>query len=126
MKKIIISIILIIILVFIYMNIMIHDNNKYTKELIKDIKNNYKTKEKIINAYTYNNYILFTTKEQIYVLDYKYNLIIKEKIKEQKDKMIIYKNNKLLYLKTTRKNNKLYYKYYDLENNLIKKVEMEI
>lgn len=126
MKKIVISIILIIILVFIYMNIMIHNNNKYTKELIKDIKSNYKTKEKIINAYTYNNYILFTTKEQIYVLDYKYNLIIKEKIKEQENKMIIYKNNKLLYLKTTRKNNKLYYKYYDLENNLIKKVEMEI
>lgn len=126
MKKIIISIILIITLVFIYMNIMINNNNKYTKELIKDIKNNYKTKEKIINAYTYNNYILFTTKEQIYVLDYKYDLIIKEKLKEQKDKIIIYKNDKLLYLKTTRKNNKLYYKYYDLENNLIKKVEMEI
>ena len=39
-----------------------------------------KIKEKINNAYKYDNYTIFTTKKNIYVLDINYNQILKEDI----------------------------------------------
>ena len=109
------------------MNIHVNNNNNYQEELKKEIKDNYKIKENINNAYKYDNYIVFTTKKNIYVLDINYNQILKEDNIKIKDKdQIIYKNNKLMILKVKRKDNKLIYNYYDLDNKLIKKVEMEI
>ena len=109
------------------MNIHVNNNNNYQEELIKEIKDNYKIKENINNAYKYDNYTIFTTKKNIYVLDTNYNLILKDKNIKIKDKdQIIYKNNQLMILKTKLIDNKLIYNYYDLDNKLIKKVEMEI
>ena len=127
MKKLIIIFIVLLTLIFIYMNIHVNNNNNYKEELIKEIKDNYKIKENINNAYKYDNYIVFTTKKNIYVLDINYNQILKENNTKIKDnEQIIYKNNQLMILKAKRKDNKLIYNYYDLENKLIKKVEMEI
>ena len=127
MKKLIIIFIILLTLIFIYMNIHVNNNNNYQEELIKEIKDNYKIKENINNAYKYDNYTIFTTKNNIYVLDINYNLILKDKNIKIKDKeQIIYKNNRLMILKTKQKDNKLIYNYYDLDNKLIKKVEMEI
>ena len=127
MKKLIIIFIIILSSIFIYMSIHVNNNNNYQKELIKEIKDNYKTKENINNAYKYDNYTIFTTKKNIYVLDTNYNLILKDKnIKTKDNEQIIYKNNQLMILKTKIKDNKLIYNYYDLDNKLIKKVEMEI
>ena len=127
MKELIIIFIILSSTIFIYINIHVNNNNNYQKELIKEIKDNYKIKDSINNAYKYDNYTIFTTKKNIYVLDINYNLILKEKNIKIKDKeQIIYKNNKLMILKTKQKENKLIYNYYNLENNLIKKVEMEI
>jgi hypothetical protein len=127
MKKLIIIFIILLSSIFIYMSIHVNNNNNYQKELIKEIKDNYKIKENINNAYKYDNYTIFTTKNNIYVLDINYNLILKDKNIKIKDKeQIIYKNNQLMILKTKLKDNKLIYNYYDLDNKLIKKVEMEI
>lgn len=127
MKKLIIIFIITLSTIFIYMNIHVNSNNNYQKKLIKEIKDNYKIKENINNAYKYDNYIIFTTKKNIYVSDINYNQILKkENIKLKSNEQIIYKNNQLMILKTNRKDNKLIYKYYDLDNKLIKKVEMEI
>ena len=127
MKKLIIIFIILLSLIFIYINIHVNNNNNYQEELIKEIKDNYKIKENINNAYKYDNYTIITTKNNIYVLDINYNLILKDKKIKIKDKdQIIYKNNKLMILKVKRKDNKLIYNYYDLDNKLIKKVEMEI
>lgn len=127
MKKLIIIFVILLTLIFIYMNIHVNNNNNYQEELKKEIKDNYKIKENINNAYKYDNYTIFTTKNNIYVLDINYNLILKDKNIKIKDKdQIIYKNNQLMILKTKIKDNKLIYNYYDLDNKLIKKVEMEI
>ena len=127
MKKLIIIFIILLSLIFIYINVHVNNNNNYQKELIKEIKDNYKIKENINNAYKYDNYIIFAAKKNIYVLDINYNLILKDKSIKIKDKeQIIYKNNQLMILKTKLKDNKLIYNYYDLDNKLIKKVEMEI
>ena len=127
MKKLIIIFIILLSLIFIYMNIHVNNNNNYQEEIIKEIKDNYKIKDNITNAYKYDNYIIFTAKNNIYVFDINYNLILKDKKIKTKDKeQIIYKNNQLIILKTKRKENKLIYNYYDLDNKLIKKVEMEI
>ena len=127
MKKLIIIFIILLTLIFIYMNIHVNNNNNYQKELIKEIKDNYKVKENINNAYKYDNYIVFTTKKNTFVLDINYNQILKkDNIKIKNNEQIIYKNNQLMILKTNRKDNKLIYKYYDLDKELIKKVEMEI
>ena len=127
MKKLIIIFIILLSLIFVYMNIQVNNNNNYQKELIKEIKDNYKIKENINNAYKYDNYIIFTAKKNIYVLDINYNLILKDKnIKIKAKEQVIYKNNQLMILKTKQIDNKLIYNYYDLDNKLIKKVEMEI
>ena len=127
MKKLIIIFIILLSVIFIYINIHVNNNNNYQEELIKEIKDNYKIKENINNAYKYDNYIIFTTKKNIYVLDINYKQILKEDNIKLKDKeQIIYKNNQLMILKTNKKENKLIYNYYDLDNKLIKKVEMEI
>ena len=127
MKKLIIIFIILLSLIFIYMNIHVNNNDNYQEKLIKEIKDNYKIKENINNAYKYDNYIIFTAKKNIYVLDINYNLILKDKnIKIKAKEQVIYKNNQLMILKTKQIDNKLIYNYYDLDNKLIKKVEMEI
>lgn len=127
MKKLIIIFIILLSVIFIYINIHVNNNNNYQEKLIKEIKDNYKIKENINNAYKYDNYTIFTTKKNIYVLDINYNLILKDKnIKIKAKEQVIYKNNQLMILKTKQIDNKLIYNYYDLDNKLIKKVEMEI
>lgn len=127
MKKLIIIFIIMLSLLFIYINIRVNNNNDYNEVLIKEIKQNYKIKDNITNVYKYDSYTIFTTKKDVYVLDINYNLIKKENnIKLKSNEQIIYKNNKLMILKTKRKKKKLIYSYFDIDYTLIKKVEMEM
>ena len=73
----------------------------------------------------YGNYYIFTTKNNVIVLNKEYKEILKEdieKISKNKDNYeLIYKTNKLMYEETITKENKVTYIYYDAES--LKKIK---
>ena len=133
MKKIIkltLIVISILVIISIYLITINNQNNKYLEIINKDIKKNYKLKEKITYSNKYGNYYIFTTKKNVIVVNKKYEEILKKDIdildENKNNYELIYKNNKLMYEKTILKKGKLTYKYYDATNNkFIKETTME-
>lgn len=133
MKKIIKVVMIVIILIIVISLILfstLNNNKKYLNTITKNINKNYKLEEKITYSNKYGNYYIFTTKNNVIVLNKEYEEILKEDIEilsENKNKYeIIYKNNKLMYEETILKKGNLIYKYYDVTNNeLIKETNLE-
>ncbi len=133
MKKKIIRIILLIIAIIVAgilsLSYTINNNNNYKNSIIKRINSHYHT-ENITYANTDGNYYIFTTKDNIIVLNKEYKEILKEKLntlKEKKDNYeIVYRTNKLMYENKELKKSKLIYTYYDAKTGkYIKEIIME-
>lgn len=128
--KIILSIIIVIILGILYMSYLTNHNQNYLDNITKNIEENYKINDKITYSNQYGNYYIFTTKDQVIVLNKDYEEVIKENLstlKENTDNYpLIYKTNKLMYEKTKIEDNTLIYEYYDAKTKeLIKTTTME-
>lgn len=127
----ILSIILIIIIVInICIFSLVNNNQKYFKNILKNIEDNYQIKEKITYLNIYNNYYIFTTKNKVIVLNNEYQEILNEPIntitKKKKNQELIYKTNQLMFEETILKKDHLIYKYYDATNGeFIKKTVLE-
>ncbi len=117
MKKIIIwfiSILIILFLLIMYMNI---NNNKYNDKLENNIINNTEIK-KIRYIKKYDNYYIVTNNKYIYLIDSKYDIILKKDIslihKNTNNYDIIYKDEYLMYFNDYIKDDILVYEYYDI------------
>ena len=133
MKKKIIRVILLIVIIILgvifSLSYTINSNKNYKDNIIKKITEHYKT-DNITYINTHGNYYIFTTKDNIIVLNKEYKEILKESIKELAENKnnyeIVYKNNKLMYENTKLKGNKIIYTYYDAKTSkYIKKIIME-
>lgn len=122
---IVVSVIVLILICIFSLSYTINKNNKYQDDLEKQIKENYNLKEEITYLNQYGNYYIFTTKNNVIVLNKEYKEILKEdieKISKNKDNYeLIYKTNKLMYEETITKENKVTYIYYDAES--LKKIK---
>ena len=128
--KLVLTILLIAIIIFIILFSTINKNNKYLKNITKEIEKNYKLKEDITYSNKYGNYYIFTTDTKVIVLNKEYEEILSKDMdilaKNKNKYALIYKNNKLIYEETILKKDKLTYKYYDATSNeLIKETNLE-
>lgn len=129
MKKIITVFIIMVLVVFFLILFLVFNNNKYTNEIEKEIKDNYEIKDKINYLNKSNLYYIIVTNKNLIVLDNKYQEVFVEevtKIKElDKEYEIVYRLNKVMYEVKKISGNKIIYKYYDIyTNELIDTVEI--
>ena len=133
MRKIHVSILIIVIILVVgvlYISYITTQNETQLNKIVQNIQENYNIKEEINYSNQYGNYYIITTKNQVIVLNKEYQEILKEDISslaENKENLsLIYKTNKLMYEKTTRKENEITYKYYDATTGeLIKTTSLE-
>ena len=97
-----------------YINI---NNNKYNDKLENNIINNTEIK-KIRYINKYDNYYIVTNNKYIYLIDSKYDIILKKDIslihKNTNNYDIIYKDEYLMYFNDYIKDDILVYEYYDI------------
>lgn len=120
MKKVKLSIIIILILLLIptiYITYITKTNKEQYNTIAISVKKNYPIEDNIIYSNQYGNYYIIKTNKKIIVLNQEYQEILKEDISilsDNKDNLpLIYKTNKLMYEEKTIKTNKVIYKYYD-------------
>jgi hypothetical protein len=114
----IVVIIIIIILVGVFsLSYTITKNDNYQEKLIKTISDNYQVNDSITYANLYNNYYVFTTKNNVIVLNKEYKEVEKKDINDLASNTnnyeLVYKTKKLMYENTIIKKNKVIYEYYD-------------
>ena len=114
----IIAVILLIILINIFSKTYIINKNKNYEESIEAIiKDNYQVNSKITYINIYGNYYIFTTKDNIIVLNKEFEEVLTEKLSalapNTNNYEIIYRTSKLMYENTIIKNNSITYEYYD-------------
>lgn len=118
-KKYLICILILIIIIPLFLIIYpINKNNKYQKDLIKDIYNNTNIKEiKYLNKY--NNYYIIKTKDKVIVLDLNYEEVynIDLSLLQSSNLELVYRRNNLYYEKKIREDKKITYQFYDVETN---------
>lgn len=126
MKKVIICFISLLVISLILMIIIQINDRKYTNGLEKNIINNTEINYiKYINKY--DNYYIVVDKESIYLIDRKYEILLKKDIslihKNDNNYDIIYKDGFFMYLNDYIKKDILVYEYYDINTyKLIKRV----
>ena len=118
-KKYLICILILIIIIPLFLIIYpITKNNKYQKDLIKDIYNNTNIKEiKYLNKD--NNYYIIKTKDKVIVLDLNYEEVynIDLSLLQSSNLELVYRRNNLYYEEKIREKNKITYQFYDVETN---------
>ncbi len=118
-KKYLICILILIIIIPLFLIIYpINKNNKYQKDLIKDIYNNTNIKEiKYLNKD--NNYYIIKTKDKVIVLDLNYEEVynIDLSLLQSSNLELVYRRNNLYYEKKIREDKKITYQFYDVETN---------
>ena len=116
-KKYLICILILIIIIPLFLIIYpITKNNKYQKDLIKDIYNNTNIKEiKYLNKD--NNYYIIKTKDKVIVLDLNYEEVynIDLSLLQSSNLELVYRRNNLYYEKKIREDKKITYQFYDVE-----------
>ena len=94
----------------------INKNNNYQEKLLNRVKKYYPN-AKIDYINYQDDYYIYTTKEEIIILDKNFKEITKEKklnLKQKKDNYeIVYKKEKIVYEETIQKKDKIIYTYYD-------------
>ncbi len=133
MKKVLRSILIIVIILIIgilYISYVTNHNQEELDNITKNIQENYSIKDEITYSNRYGNYYIFATESDVYVLNNEYKEVYKKSINDlaenQENLPIIYKTNKLMYEKTIRKKDKITYEYYDaLTGNLVKETALE-
>lgn len=118
-KKYLICILILIIIIPLFLIIYpITKNNKYQKDLIKEIYNNTNIKEiKYLNKD--NNYYIIKTKDKVIVLDLNYEEVynIDLSLLQSSNLELVYRRNNLYYEKKIREDKKITYQFYDVETN---------
>lgn len=121
MKKIIISIVFILLILALSILIIpIKKNNNYKEELVNTIYENTDIKEiNYINKD--NNYYILKTKEKVIVLDLNYEEKYTLEISKLKDSdlELVYRRNNLYFEEKIKEKEKVIYKFYNVETGLL-------
>jgi len=120
-KKILIAIFIIIILIpSLVIMYPIIKNNNYKKELLNNIYNNTDIKE-ITYINKDNNYYIIKTEENVIVLDLNYEEKLSFDINKLKDNNLelVYRRNNLYYEEKIKEEDKLIYKFYNVETGIL-------
>ena len=114
--KILIVIAILLIACILSLSYTINKNNNYQEKLLNRVKKYYPN-AKIDYINYQDDYYIYTTKEEIIILDKNFKEITKEKklnLKQKKDNYeIVYKKEKIVYEETIQKKDKIIYTYYD-------------
>ncbi len=115
--KILIIPIIIVIICILSLSYTITKNKDYQDNMLKKIKKNYNINNIDYLNY-YNNYYIIKNKEDIIVLNNKYEEVLKEKISniDTNKYELVYRDKKLMYEETTLKKDKVIYTYYDIKS----------
>ena len=115
--KILIIPIIIVIICILSLSYTITKNKDYQDNMLKKIEKNYNINNIDYLNY-YNNYYIIKNKEDIIVLNNKYEEVLKEKISniDTNKYELVYRDKKLMYEETTLKKDKVIYTYYDIKS----------
>ena len=96
---------------------MIYNDKNYVKMMKKDIINNTEiTKIEYVNKY--DNYYIILGKDNLYLIDEEYNIVLEVErflIHDNDNNYdIIYRNNHFMYLNEINKEGSIVYEYYDI------------
>lgn len=129
MKKIIIAIISIILILFLSVLFIVKNNDKYKDNVLKEVNKNYA--KDVVIANKYGDKYVVKTKDNIVVLDDKYQEVESISLEEVADfdddkYELVYRKNQIMYQKKEVKGSKVIYTYYDVKTKEeIDKIEIE-
>ena len=128
--RIILIVVILVLAIIFSLSYIINKNNDYQEDITKNIKEHYNVDSDITYSNAYGNYYIFTTKNNVIVLNKEYEEVLKEDINTLADNKegyeLIYKTKTLMYEKTTIQDNKVIYTYYDAKTyKELSKTELE-
>lgn len=119
MKKVIITFISLLVMIFIFVMFTVDKNDKYNNDMVSYIKKNITSLESINYINKYDNYYIVKDNLNVMVIDNDMNIVLSEKLSNIYSSYddIVYRLNKLMYVEKIVKDNKVIYNYYDIYNH---------
>lgn len=119
MKKVIITFISLLVMIFIFVMFTVNKNDKYNNDMVSYIKKNITSLESINYINKYDNYYIVKDNLNVMVIDNDMNIVLSEKLSNIYSSYddIVYRLNKLMYVEKIIKDNKVTYNYYDIYNH---------
>lgn len=119
MKKVIITFISLLVMIFIFVMFTVNKNDKYNNDMVSYIKKNITSLESINYINKYDNYYIVKDNLNVMVIDNDMNIMLSEKLSNIYSSYddIVYRLNKLMYVEKIVKDNKVIYNYYDIYNH---------
>lgn len=119
MKKVIITFISLLVMIFIFAMFTVNKNDKYNDDMVSYIKKNITSLESINYINKYDNYYIVKDNLNVMVIDNDMNIVLSEKLSNIYSSYddIVYRLNKLMYVEKIVKDNKVTYNYYDIYNH---------
>lgn len=119
MKKVIITFISLLVMIFIFAMFTVNKNDKYNDDMVNYIKKNITSLESINYINKYDNYYIVKDNLNVMVIDNDMNIVLSEKLSNIYSSYddIVYRLNKLMYVEKIVKDNKVTYNYYDIYNH---------
>lgn len=116
MKKVIITFISLLVMIFIFVMFTVNKNDKYNDDMVSYIKKNITSLESINYINKYDNYYIVKDKDNVMVIDNDMNIVLSEKLSNIYSSYddIVYRLNRLMYVEKIVKDNKVTYNYYDI------------
>lgn len=119
MKKVIITFISLLVMIFIFVMFTVNKNDKYNNDMVSYIKKNITSLESINYINKYDNYYIVKDNLNVMVIDNDMNIVLSEKLSNIYSSYddIVYRLNKLMYIEKIVEDNKVTYNYYDIYNH---------
>lgn len=119
MKKVIITFISLLVMIFIFVMFTVNKNDKYNNDMVSYIKKNIISLESINYINKYDNYYIVKDNLNVMVIDNDMNIVLSEKLSNIYSSYddIVYRLNKLMYVEKIVEDNKVIYNYYDIYNH---------
>lgn len=119
MKKVIITFISLLVMIFIFVMFTVNKNDKYNNDMVSYIKKNITSLESINYINKYDNYYIVKDNLNVMIIDNDMNIVLSEKLSNIYSSYddIVYRLNKLMYVEKIVEDNKVIYNYYDIYNH---------
>ena len=126
MKKVIIIFISLVLIFFLSVIFIVHNNNKYENNILNEVRDKYSKDVSYVNKYL-DNYVV-KTKDKVVVLNSKYEEVTSMNISDLYESSydLVYRKNVIMYEKVDVDGINIIYTYYDVKSGEeIEKVEIE-